>query len=107
MSDRLQLQPTLTHRVIDACLTRTLPRSPPSMSDRIELQPSLTHRGIEAGVTKAIAGSGQRRKATWSGRGYMRITINDTTLYFDVDGAGLVPDGQAMRERPTVLLLHG
>jgi proline iminopeptidase len=37
----------------------------------------------------------------------MRATINGTTLYFDVEGAGLVPDGQAMRERPTILVLHG
>lgn len=37
----------------------------------------------------------------------MRLAINDTELYFDVDGAALVPDGPAMRERPAVLLLHG
>ena len=28
-------------------------------------------------------------------------------LWFDVDGAGLVADGDVMRKRPTVLLLHG
>ena len=28
-------------------------------------------------------------------------------LWFDVEGAGLVPDGSHMRERPTILLLHG
>lgn len=37
----------------------------------------------------------------------MRLTVNDTELYFDVDGAALVPDGPAMRERLTMLLLHG
>jgi proline iminopeptidase len=37
----------------------------------------------------------------------MRLTVNDTTLYFDAEGAGLVPDGQTMRERPTILALHG
>lgn len=37
----------------------------------------------------------------------MHITVNDTGLYFDVEGAALVPDGPAMRERPIVLLLHG
>ena len=36
----------------------------------------------------------------------MRIAVGDTWLYFDVDGAKLVPDGPWMRERPTVLLLH-
>jgi proline iminopeptidase len=37
----------------------------------------------------------------------MRATINDTTLYFDVEGAGLVPDGMTMREKPTIIVLHG
>jgi proline iminopeptidase len=37
----------------------------------------------------------------------MRIMVNDTTLFIDVEGAGLVPDGQTMRERPTILALHG
>ncbi len=37
----------------------------------------------------------------------MRIQVNGTHLYFDVDGAGLVPDGPVMRERPTVVLVHG
>lgn len=37
----------------------------------------------------------------------MRLCVNGTELYFDVEGAALVPDGSAMRERPAVLLLHG
>lgn len=37
----------------------------------------------------------------------MRISVGDVTLYFDVDGAALRPDGDAMTERPTPLLLHG
>ncbi len=37
----------------------------------------------------------------------MRLRVNDTELYFDVDGASLVPDGSTMRERPTILFLHG
>ena len=37
----------------------------------------------------------------------MRITVNDTTLWVDIEGAGLVPDGPTMRERPTLVLLHG
>jgi proline iminopeptidase len=35
----------------------------------------------------------------------MRARIRDTELYFDIDGAGLVPDGDRMAERP-VLFLH-
>ncbi len=37
----------------------------------------------------------------------MRISVGDVALYFDVDGAALRPDGDAMTERPTLLLLHG
>jgi pimeloyl-ACP methyl ester carboxylesterase len=37
----------------------------------------------------------------------VHITIGDARLFFDVEGAKLVADGPAMRERPTLLLLHG
>jgi len=37
----------------------------------------------------------------------VRVLVNGVRLFFDVEGAGLVPDGPAMRERPTVVLLHG
>lgn len=37
----------------------------------------------------------------------MYVTVNGARLYFDVEGAGLVPDGNGMRQRPTLLLLHG
>ena len=37
----------------------------------------------------------------------MRVEANGVRFWFDVDGPALVPDGSAMRERPTVVLLHG
>lgn len=37
----------------------------------------------------------------------MFVKVNGAKLYFDVDGSGLVPDGLAMREKPTLVLLHG
>ena len=37
----------------------------------------------------------------------MHITVNGTRLFFDVEGAKLAPDGPRMREKPTLLLLHG
>lgn len=37
----------------------------------------------------------------------MFAAVRGTRLYFDVDGAGLVPDGPAMRERPVAFLIHG
>jgi len=37
----------------------------------------------------------------------MYATLRDTSIYFDVEGAGLVPDGPLMRERPVAMLVHG
>jgi pimeloyl-ACP methyl ester carboxylesterase len=37
----------------------------------------------------------------------MRVQVGDGRLFFDVEGAKLVTDGPRMRERPTLLLLHG
>jgi len=37
----------------------------------------------------------------------VRVMVNGAPIWFDVEGAGLVPDGDAMRERPTLILLHG
>lgn len=37
----------------------------------------------------------------------MFVRVNGERLFFDVEGAGLVPDGPAMRAKPTLLLLHG
>jgi len=38
----------------------------------------------------------------------MRVDIGGGVhLYFDVDGSGLVPDGNRMREKPTLIVMHG
>ena len=37
----------------------------------------------------------------------MQIEVNGTWLWFDVEGPALVPDGNHMRERPTLVLVHG
>jgi proline iminopeptidase len=37
----------------------------------------------------------------------MFAKVRDTTLYFDIEGAGLVPEGDEMREKPIAFLLHG
>ncbi|MEW9919094.1 alpha/beta fold hydrolase [Marimonas sp. MJW-29] len=37
----------------------------------------------------------------------MFVTVNGARLYFDVEGAGLVPDGKEMRAKPTVIMVHG
>jgi pimeloyl-ACP methyl ester carboxylesterase len=37
----------------------------------------------------------------------MQVLVNGVRLFFDVEGTSLVPDGPSMREKPTLLLLHG
>ncbi len=37
----------------------------------------------------------------------MYVRVNGVRLYFDVEGAQLVPNGASMRAKPTLLLLHG
>jgi pimeloyl-ACP methyl ester carboxylesterase len=37
----------------------------------------------------------------------MQIEVNGISLFVDIDGAALVPDGPTMKERPTLMLLHG
>jgi proline iminopeptidase len=37
----------------------------------------------------------------------MYITVNGARLYFDVDGEGLTPDGPTMRQKPTIVMVHG
>ncbi len=37
----------------------------------------------------------------------MFVRVNGTKLFFDVDGEGVTPDGETMREKPTVVLVHG
>lgn len=37
----------------------------------------------------------------------MRAKIRDTEIYFDIEGAGLVPDGTRMKEKPVAFLIHG
>jgi proline iminopeptidase len=41
------------------------------------------------------------------GAGPVQIEVNGTRLWFDVDGLALVADGSRMRQRPTVILVHG
>ncbi len=37
----------------------------------------------------------------------MHIRVNDTRLFFDVDGVKLAEDGDFLAERPTLIVLHG
>jgi proline iminopeptidase len=35
------------------------------------------------------------------------VSVGDVRLFVDVDGAKLVPEGTGMRERPTIVIVHG
>ena len=37
----------------------------------------------------------------------MRAAVRGTEIYFDVEGAGLVPDGGALREKRPAMVIHG
>jgi proline iminopeptidase len=37
----------------------------------------------------------------------MRLKVNDTQLFFDVEGSGLEPDGDTLTQKPTLVVLHG
>ena len=37
----------------------------------------------------------------------MQAHIRGTSIYFDVEGAGLVPDGSRMRQKPVAFVIHG
>jgi proline iminopeptidase len=37
----------------------------------------------------------------------MRAKLRGTELYFDIEGMGLVPDGEVMREKPVAFVIHG
>lgn len=37
----------------------------------------------------------------------MRAKIRDTKIYFDIEGAALVPDGDRMQEKPIAFMIHG
>jgi proline iminopeptidase len=37
----------------------------------------------------------------------MHVLVNGIRLFFDIEGARLVPEGSVMREKPTLILLHG
>lgn len=37
----------------------------------------------------------------------MRVEVNGVRLFVDIDGPKFVPEGPTMRERPTLILLHG
>jgi hypothetical protein len=47
-----------------------------------------------------------RNEVGSQGDSAMRVLVNGVRLFFDVEGTKLVPNGPAMRERSTLLLLR-
>ena len=69
--------------------------------------------GPAAGALRHAVGTAPCRRVSavgppesWEDRP-VHIDVNGTRLWFDVDGPALVPDGAEMRQRPTVVLVHG
>jgi proline iminopeptidase len=54
-------------------------------------------------------GHGDRRQRSPVIEGFIAvyINVNGARLYFDVEGSALIPDGSVMREKPTMILVHG
>ncbi len=50
---------------------------------------------------------GSGRRTTLTGDTDVYVTVNGCRLFVDIEGAKLVPDGPVMREKPTLVLLHG
>ncbi len=50
---------------------------------------------------------GGREALGGEGPGIVFVSIDGVRLFVDVDGANLVPDGTSMRERPTIVMVHG
>ena len=68
------------------------------MTEEVVAQPKWFRKGA----------AGERHNWVKSGPGMvMHVPVNGVRLFFDVEGAKLVPDGTAMREKPTLMLLHG
>jgi pimeloyl-ACP methyl ester carboxylesterase len=77
----------------------------------IAVRGSLTAVGMPGGVARKpsidLLRGVVRRRSLLPGEFRVRISVNGVKLFFDVEGAQLVPDGAAMRGKPTLLLLHG
>lgn len=48
-----------------------------------------------------------RAFACRAGRGWVYAKVNGAEIYFDVEGSGLVPDGEVMKEKEVAFVLHG
>jgi pimeloyl-ACP methyl ester carboxylesterase len=81
------LFPAVTWTYVGAAVTVPGSGESPALQPRVRLTP-------------AVDGGGGRASP-------VHIDVNGTRLWFDVDGLALVPDGNQMRQRPTVVLVHG
>lgn len=101
-----------------ACLNQAYPPPPPEREYQANLpkdadeccqaKPTIDVRKF---LTRAPGAAGPEGILIVNSRGYgenfVYVRVNGVRLYFDVEGPGLVPDGPAMVEKPTLLLLHG
>jgi pimeloyl-ACP methyl ester carboxylesterase len=60
-----------------------------------------------AGEERELEAGGPETRAQLLRSSAMMVSVGDVRLFVDVDGAQLVPDGDSMRNRPTIVMLHG
>src|SRR3954449_2055540 len=85
--------------------SRSRPRREASVSTAIRSLIPSTRMTARASARTASACSAAVTSRIFTSA--MRVNANGVRCWFDVDGPALVPDGTALRERPTVVLLHG
>src|SRR5256885_1055800 len=86
-----------------ASRTRIRARRTPSKGRRAPRRARAGPQHQPAGPSR----SAQRSDGVLAYHRCVRARVGDVDLWFDVEGAGLVAEGAGMRERPTVVLLHG
>jgi pimeloyl-ACP methyl ester carboxylesterase len=109
--------------------SRTTSRSPDTWPTRARVEcdqanlPRIRFLGEARARIRARLGRRRRRGGRWARRvrrarlrasrrrvrlrSGMQVEVNGTRLWFDVEGTAVAPDGAEMRERPTVILVHG
>lgn len=71
------------------------------------MKPSCSPKTRNSKPARAETETGRLCKYNIRGQAAVRAKIRDTQIYFDVEGAGLVPDGPRMNEKPVLFAVHG
>jgi len=67
----------------------------------------IVHAAVLEAFIQRLRAPGQEHPLELELEQWMAPPVDGARLFFDVEGAGLIPDGPQMRAKPTLLLLHG